>query len=256
MGQQIKLSTVIITLNEQDQIERCIKSVQDISDEILVVDSYSTDKTEEICRSLGARFVQNPFAGHIEQKNHALDLAKNQYVLSLDADEALGPELKESIKKVLSEFKADAYSMNRLTNYVGHWVRHCDWYPDVKIRLLKKGKGRWGGTNPHDMIIMQDNCTVEHLTGDILHYSYKSISDHVAQTNKFTTIAAKAAYAKGVRSSNFKIVTRPVLKFFKDYFLRLGFLDGRYGFIICFINSLSALLKYSKIKELQDGRPI
>jgi len=252
----VKLSTVIITFNEEKNIGRCIESAREISDEILVVDSHSTDRTREICQQLQVRFIAREFAGHIEQKNFALDQASFTHVLSLDADEQIGPELLASIKAVKDNFSADGYSFNRLTCYAGHWVKHCGWYPDRKLRLLDKSKGRWSGVNPHDIIQMRPNSNIFHLAGDLRHYSYDSITDHVNQTNKFTTIAAKAAYECGIRSSNFKIVTRPPLKFFKDYFLKLGFLDGRYGLIICCINALSALLKYSKMKELQDGKAI
>ena len=252
----VKLSAVIITFNEQHNIERCLKSLQGVVDEIIVVDSFSTDKTEEICKSFNVKWVQNPFEGHIEQKNFALNLAANDHVLSLDADEALNDELRDSILKIKENFSCDGYYFNRLTHYVDKWIYNCGWYPDKKLRLLNKTKGTWSGHNPHDIISMKEGSKVQKISGDLLHYSYDSISDHVAQTNKFTTIAAKAAYQSGTRSNNFKIVTRPALKFFKDYFLKKGFLDGRYGFIICCINSLSALLKYSKLKDLQDGRPI
>ena len=145
---------------------------------------------------------------------------------------------------------------NRLTRYVDQWIRNCDWYPDVKIRVWNKNIGHWGGTNPHDLVVLKEGSKITHLKGDLLHYSYESISDHVNQTNNFTTIAAKAAFNKGIRSNSFKVTTRPIFKFFKDYFLRRGFLEGRYGFIICFINALSALLKYSKLKDLQEGKMI
>jgi glycosyltransferase involved in cell wall biosynthesis len=252
----IKLTVAIITFNEERNIGRCISSVKDIADEILVVDSFSTDKTEEICLSMGAKFIKNPFKGHIEQKNYALDHATHQYVLSLDADEALSDELRLEIKKVKENFNKDGYRFNRLTNYSGHWVKYCGWYPDTKLRLVQKDRARWGGVNPHDILELSSKEEGNFLNGDLLHYSYDSITAHVTQTNKFTTIAAHEAYNRGVRSNVSKIVTRPFLKFIRDYFFKLGFLDGKYGFIICFINSLSALLKYSKIHELQKGKEI
>jgi glycosyltransferase involved in cell wall biosynthesis len=255
-SKMIKISAAIITLNEEINIKRCLDSLQGIVDEIIVVDSYSSDKTEEICAKYDVKFIKQKFLGHIEQKNFALDQTSHEIVLSLDADEAIDEKLKSEILKVKSNFSADAYYFNRLTNYNGHWVRHCGWYPDKKLRLFKKSKCRWSGMNPHDIIELDTGATQKYLKGDLLHYSYNSISDHVNQTNKFTTIAAKAAFSKGKRSNIFKIITRPILKFLKDYFLKRGFMDGRYGFIICCINGLSALLKYSKIKELQDGKSI
>ena len=252
----IKLTVAIITYNEEKNIGRCISSVLPIADEVLVVDSFSTDKTENICNEFKVRFIKNPFKGHIEQKNFALEKSTHDYVLSLDADEVLSPELLQEIKKVKENFTYDGYCFNRLTNYAGHWVRHCGWYPDTKLRLIKKSQAKWTGTNPHDILKMNDNLPTGFLNGDLFHYSYESIAAHVTQTNKFTTIAAEAAYLSGVRSSIFKIVTRPIFKFLRDYFFKLGFLDGRYGFIICCINSLSALLKYSKLYELQIGKKI
>lgn len=252
----LKLSAAIITFNEEHNIERCIKSIIDIVDEIVVVDSFSTDKTKEICQSYNVNFFEQKFLGHIEQKNLALEKTTHDFVLSLDADEALDDKLKESIIAIKNNCQHDGYKFHRLTNYVDKWVYHCGWYPDTKLRLFNKNKAKWAGVNPHDIIEMAEGSSINLIKGNLLHYSYDSISDHVNQTNKFTTIAAKAAYKKGIRSNNFKIVTRPILKFFKDYFIKKGFLDGRYGFIICFINSLSALLKYSKLKDLQDGRRI
>ncbi|MBY0412826.1 MAG: glycosyltransferase family 2 protein [Bdellovibrionales bacterium] len=252
----IKLTVAIITYNEENNIGRCISSVLPIADEILVVDSFSTDKTQEIATQLGARFIPHAFAGFIEQKNVALKMATYDYVLSLDADEALSPELLVEIKKIKADFKLDGYRFNRLTNYNGHWVKHSGWYPDTKLRLIKKEKALWRGENPHDILQMNNNEKVGYLRGDLLHYSYGSIAAHVAQTDKFTTIAAYAAFKQGKRSSVFKIITRPMLKFLRDYFFKRGFLDGRYGFIICCINSLYALLKYAKLHELQMGKKI
>ena len=252
----VKLSVTIITFNEENNIARCISSVKDIADEILVVDSYSTDDTKKICEQHGVRFIENKFEGHIEQKNFAFEMAEYDYVLSLDADEALNDSLKENIRLVKENWQADGYMFNRLTNYCGQWVRHCGWYPDKKLRLLKKGTGHWGGANPHDIIEMDENTQVAYLAGDLLHYSYPTVSSHVEQTNKFTTIAANEAYNRGVRSSSIKPLSRGILKFLRDYFFKLGFLDGRYGLIICTINGLSAFLKYAKIKELQNNKAI
>jgi len=252
----ITISGLIITFNEEKNIARCIKSMQPVCDEIVVIDSGSTDRTVQIANELGARTIYNPFEGHIEQKNYAISKAKFDYVLSLDADEELDTELIRNITKLKSTILHDGIMFNRLTRYVDKWIYHCDWYPDTKLRLWRKGRGQWGGTNPHDIVVMASNAKVKKISGNLKHYSYNSISEHIDQTNKFTTIAAKAAYQNGVRSSLFKIATRPILKFIKDYFLRLGILDGKYGFVICYINSLSALLKYSKLKDLQDGKQI
>ena len=250
----IKLSAVIITLNEEKNIARCIESLLEVADEILVVDSLSTDKTREICTRYGVRFVEQKFLGYIEQKNFALRLATHEYILSLDADEALDEKLKEEITKLKNAFFDDGYEFNRLTMYNGFWVRHCGWYPDTKIRLVKKERAQWVGTNPHDTLEVFG--TVGFINGDLLHYSYDSISAHILQTNKFSTIEAQSLFNRGKRATLFKLVTRPGFQFFKDYILRKGFLDGHYGFIICFINSLYVLLKYAKMMDMQTNRKI
>lgn len=247
----IQLSVAIITLNEEKKIGQCLGSVREIADEIIVVDSFSTDRTREICEEFGARFIQNPFQGHIEQKNFAFSQCKGDYILSLDADEALDCELQESLKKLKASPEAQAYSFNRLTNYAGQWIHHCGWYPDTKLRFVKNKTAKWEGTNPHDILVYSGDEKVVHLKGDILHYSYDSIEDHVQQTNKFTSINAQFAFQKGIRSNWFKVITRGPLKFLRDYFWKKGFLDGRLGFVICTINALSAFLKYAKILELQ-----
>jgi len=251
----IKITVAIITLNEERNIGRCITSVKDIADEILVVDSFSTDNTESIATSLGARVVKNHFLGYQDQKNLAASLATNDYILSLDADEELTAELASSIKLIKnSTTQHRAYTFNRLTNYCGKWIYHCGWNPDIKIRLYDRNYAKWGGGNIHEKVVYDG--AAEFLNGNLLHYSYPTISSHINQTNKFSTLSAKHLFSINKRSSIFKIYTRPILKFFRDYFIKLGILDGRYGFIICFINALSALLKYSKLYDLQNGKEI
>ena len=245
----IKLSAVIITLNEEKNIARCIDSLKSVADEILVVDSLSTDATRAICEKKGVRFIEQKFLGYVEQKNFALKLATYDHVISLDADEALDETLQNEIIKLKENYVFDGYKFNRLTMYNGFWVRHCGWYPDVKVRIVKKEKANWVGNNPHDALEIQG--TVGYVRGDLLHYSYDSISAHILQTNKFSTIEAQSLFNKGKRATIMKMVTRPPFQFFKDYILRKGFLDGHYGFIICFINSLYVLLKYAKMMDMQ-----
>lgn len=253
MGKEINLSAVVITYNEEKNIDRCLSSLKDVADEIVVVDSFSTDNTKSICESHGVKFIEHKFDGHIEQKNWAITQAKHQYVLSLDADEALTRELKESILEVKNNWTADGYHFNRLTYYCGHWVRHCGWYPDKKLRLWDTTKGNWGGVNPHDTFIMKNGASTKHIKGDLLHYSYYSINQHIQQVNYFTDIAAKAYHKKGKKSNIFLILFSPWLKFIKSYFIKLGFLDGFYGLIISIISSHETFLKYVKLKVLQKG---
>src|SRR6195952_4677562 len=196
-----KLSVVIICFNEEKNISRCIDSVKEVADEILILDSYSTDQTAAIAESKGAIVKQEVFRGFIEKKNKAVELASCDYVLSLDADEALDPQLAVSIAKIKQNYANRVYRMNRCSNYCGKFIRHGSWYPDTKIRLFDRRIARWGGTNPHDKIILPENVPVEHLKGDILHYSYHTISEHVTQNNKLSTLAAESLFAKGKRTN-------------------------------------------------------
>ncbi len=221
-----QLSVVIITYNEEKNIGRCIDSVKDIVDDIVVIDSFSTDKTEEICKSKGVRFIQHAWEGYIEQKNYGNSEAKYPYILSIDADEALSGELKKSIIEVKNNWKYDGYTMNRLTNYCGKLIKHCGWYPDTKLRLFDRRKGKWSGYMIHEKLEMEKDSAISHLKGDLFHYSYYTISDHLKQVDKFTDIASEALFSKGKKANCLKIIFAPVFKFKKDYFFRLGFLMG------------------------------
>jgi len=245
-----KLSVIIITYNEEKNIGRCLDSITGIADEIVVVDSFSTDTTEQICKSKGVRFVQHAFEGHIEQKSYALTLSTYNNVLSLDADEALDETLKKNIAEVKENWKYDGYEMNRLTNYCGSWIRHCGWYPDRKLRLFDKTKGKWGGTNPHDKYEMNSGATIGRLKGDILHYSYYTIEDHYKQIEYFTTIGSKELFQKGKHASVIRTYMSPVVKFIQSYILKLGFLDGGAGWTVCRLSARASFLKYKKLRAL------
>lgn len=246
-----RLSVAIITYNEEANIDRCLLSVREVADEIVVVDSFSGDKTEEICRKYpDVRFLKHKFEGYIEQKNYAIDQSSYPYILSLDADEALSEELRQSILDVKEDICCDAYSMNRMTNYCGKWIRHSDWYPDRKYRLFNRNMIRWGGVNPHDKLIIPHHATVDHLFGDLLHFSYNSRWDHLRQIEHFTNVASRALYDKGVKSCQVRLYSAPVAKFIKLYFLKLGFLDGKAGFVISKLSAYATYLKYNKLRKL------
>ena len=224
-----------------------------IADEIIILDSYSTDLTVAIAEQKGATVIQEIFKGYIQQKNRAIDLASHSYVLSLDADEALDPLLRESISRAKKKFSSPAYRMNRLSNYCGKFIRHGSWYPDAKIRLFDKRFARWGGTNPHDKIVLTGDLPVQHLKGNILHYSYHSISEHVNQNNKFSSLAAESLFAKGKRTNIFRIFINPLWAFFQSYLIRAGFLDGLYGFVIAVMIANLTFLKHLKLYLLQQS---
>jgi glycosyltransferase involved in cell wall biosynthesis len=247
----LQLSVVLITFNEEKNIARCLESVQAIADEIVVVDSFSTDKTIDLCVAYGAKIIQNKFEGHIQQKNFALTQASFPYALSLDADEVLSVELQDSIRSAKKNWQFAAYKMNRLTNYCGVWIHHCGWYPDAKIRLFERSKGAWTGINPHDKYELQDpKAKVGYLNGDILHYSYYSISGHIKQVDYFTEISARMLFERKKKASLVRLFISPAFRFFRDYVLKGGFLDGYYGFVICMISSHAVFLKYVKLREL------
>ncbi len=253
---QVKLSVVIITYNEEQNIARCLDSVTEIADEIVVVDSFSTDKTEEICRQYKVKFIKNPFEGHIEQKNFAITQASYPHILSLDADEALSKTLKKSIQSAKEHFDADGFTMNRLSSYCGKWIRHGRWYPDRKLRLWDSRKGTWQGQNPHDTFKLVNGSKTKQLKGDLLHYTFHTISQHTLQIHKFTDLSAKAAYENGKRSNLLKIMVKPAFKFFADYIIKGGFLDGYYGFIIAIFGSYYKFMHLVKLKNWGDRKVV
>jgi len=247
----VSLSVVIITFNEERNIERCLLSVKEIADEIVVLDSFSTDRTEEICRKHGVKFFQHKFDGHIQQKNRAITYTSHPYVLSLDADEAPDENLKASILAAKADWDCEGYTMNRLTNYCGKWIRHCGWYPDTKLRLWDSRKGEWTGINPHDRYELQDKpARTRHLQGDLLHYSYYTIEEHYRQVDKFSGIAAQALYTMGKRAGAFTPHLKCAAKFIRNFIVNMGFLDGKYGWVICRISAYETWLKYTKLRAL------
>jgi len=246
----IQLSVVIITFNEEKNIGRCLDSVKGIADDIAVIDSFSKDRTEEICRSKNARFIQHKFEGHIEQKNWAVTQAKFPYILSLDADEALDDQLKKNILAIKNNWTHDGYYMNRLTNYCGKWIHHCGWYPDKKLRLFDSRKGKWGGVNPHDKYEMfAGDESTGFLKGDILHYSYYTTADHYRQVEYFTDISSLEYFEKKRKVSFLRPYLSAAVKFFQSYLLELGFLEGKKGYIICRISAYASFLKYKKLMQ-------
>lgn len=246
----MKLSVVIITLNEEKNIRRCLESVKDVADEIVVVDSLSTDKTEEICSEYSVRFVKEKFRGYVEQVNYAMELASNNLVLAIDADEELSEQLIKSVQAVKQNKTADAYEVNRLSSYCGKFIYHGTWHPDIKIRLWDKAKGKWSGENPHYLVNMIAGSKVERLNGKLHHYTYHTISEHILQMNKFSAIAADEAFRKKKRVSTFvHIILGPFYTFLKSYFIKLGFLDGLAGFQVAISGSFYRFLKYSKLRE-------
>lgn len=252
----VKLSAVVITYNEEKNIGRCLASLRGVADDIVVVDSYSSDRTEEICHDFGARFIAHTFHSHIEQKNWAITQAKYPHILSLDADEVLSERLRDGILRVKSRWEYDGYYFNRLTNYCGKWIRHTTWYPSRKLRLWDARKGRWGGINPHDKFLLDPGCRKKYLTGDLLHYSYYSVEEHHIQLEKFSSIHAESLYRMGVHTNFLKRSLHTVWRFTNDYLFRLGFLDGRAGFIVSRLGAREVWLKYLKLRDLWNNNRV
>jgi len=252
----MKLSVVIITFNEERNIERCLLSIQKVADEIVVVDSFSTDKTLEICEKHHVRLIQNTFEGHIQQKNFALQQATNDWILSLDADEALTDELTQSILTIKNEAvqSYQLYEMNRLTNYCGAWVKHCGWYPDTKIRLINRNFAKWGGVNPHDKLEAFTPQKVGFLKGDLLHYSYYTKEDHLKQIEYFSKIAAGELFKQGKNVSVLTVYLKMTAQFFKSFVLKLGVLDGKTGWQISKLSAFATYRKYSLLRTLNETR--
>jgi len=242
------ISVVIITFNEERNLARCLESVKDIADEIVIVDSHSTDRTIEIARSYNARIVDLAFTGYGEQKNFATTLAANDWILSLDADEVVTQVLKNSIQEVKKAPRYDVYQMPRLTNYCGKWIRHCGWYPDRQTRLYNRTKGRWVEKKVHEYWALNNVGNTGLLKGDLEHYSFTTLSEHLKKIEKYTELAARAAAADGRKVGFIKIVISPIWHFISEYFFKLGFLDGFYGYVICKLSAYSTFIKYSKIR--------
>ncbi|EMY77681.1 glycosyltransferase, group 2 family protein [Leptospira weilii serovar Ranarum str. ICFT] len=250
-----KLSVAIITYNEERNIGACIESCLDVADEIVVLDSISTDKTEKISKSFpSVKFYKQRFKGHIEQKNDAIALCKHEWIFSLDADERISPELKNAILTFKQEPEDESLSglqVSRLTFHMGRFIRYSGWYPQYRYRIFKKGKAVWVGENPHDYISIQGKGNKIH--GDILHYSFRDLSQQVNTINQFSSIVALTRQKKGKKFSFLRTIYKPFSKFMETYFFKFGFLDGFPGWVIAVSSAYSTFLKDAKQYELENG---
>lgn len=241
-----KLSVVIITLNEEQNISRCLHAAWQVADEVVVVDSYSTDNTKQICLDTGVNFIEHEFEGYIQQKNFAISQSSYDLILSIDADEVLSNELISSILKVKQNPIYSSYSINRMSHYVDRFIKHGHWYPDIKIRLFKKDVGRWTGKNPHDQFVLTNDGKTVLLKGIIYHYTFNSIFEHLAQANKFSEIGSKQFDDQPSLFLVLKAIFSPLWGFLYGYIGKLGFLDGWRGLTIGIIASTETFLKYTK----------
>jgi glycosyltransferase involved in cell wall biosynthesis len=248
----VKISAVIITYNEEKNIEDAIRSVS-WADEVLVVDSESTDRTREIAESLGASVRINPWPGFSLQKQLAADHAANDWVFSLDADERVSDRLKAEIGRVRENgATAEGYKIPRLSYYMGRAIKHGGWYPDLQLRLFDRRKGKWNGAVIHESVQMETGANVQKLSGDILHYSVESAEHHNRMiAERYAPLGAQRMYEMGRRSSPLKAVFASWFAFIRAYFLKAGFLDGFAGFCIAYFSAHHAFMKHLKLIELQ-----
>jgi glycosyltransferase involved in cell wall biosynthesis len=249
------LSAVIITLDEERNIARCLESLRGVADDIVVVDSGSADRTEEICRSYGVNFIRQTWLGYSAQKNLANGHARYDWILSIDADEALSDGLRRSILELKRAGAIRVGAFARMTNYCGRWVRHGGWYPDRKVRMFDRRKASWEGAL-HETLRGFSRSEVVLLEGDCLHYSYRMAEEHHRQAGRFTTLAAEELFRRGRRAGFWRIHLSPVWKFVLDYFLRLGFIDGSAGFRIAWISAGATRMKYLKLERLRSRKPV
>ncbi|MCX6198841.1 MAG: glycosyltransferase family 2 protein [Bacteroidetes bacterium] len=243
-----QLSVVIITYNEEDTIARCIDSVRAIADEIIVLDSFSTDKTVAIAKEKGAKIIKEKFQGFTAQKNLVISYSSSQYVFSIDADEVVSEELLRSIQiEKQKDFPADAYEMNRLNFFGTRAIKTCGCYPDTKVRLWNKDLAGWKGGLVHEAWSFLDSKkdgVIEKLNGDLLHYTYQTNEDLVCQSDRFAALAAKTLKEKNIFYLLAKMLFSALFKFIRNYFFKLGFTEGALGFTICYYQSSEVFLKY------------
>jgi glycosyltransferase involved in cell wall biosynthesis len=243
-----RLSAVLITKNEGATLAKCLASLQGVADEIVVADSNSTDNTAEICAQYGVRFFPMEWMGYARTKNYANSLASHNWILSIDGDEVLSEELRQEILLLKESGTPGPYRLKRLTNYCGQWVRHGGWYPDVKLRLFLRTQAEWQGDFVHEELVHKSPIgEAPLLKADLLHYSFRSLSQHIQKIDTFSTLAAKEMHAKGKRFSWWRFLVSPPIKFLKTYFFKLGFLDGMAGFHIAMLSAFDKYVREGKL---------
>jgi glycosyltransferase involved in cell wall biosynthesis len=249
-----ELSIVVMTFNEEQNLGRCLESVKDLGVEIVVLDSYSTDRTVDIAKESGARVVFHPFTNHVEQRKKLLTLPQHDWILMLDADEYISAELRDSIQAVLIYPDADGYAINRMSCIAGRWIRHGNWYPDRKIRLFRKDKFRVAGGKVHESIHPIEQAVVGRLKGDIYHQSENNFEERMATLDRYSTIAAEELKDRGIRPSWLRIWFKPIWRFISGYFLKLGFLDGIVGLKISRSEGWYVWAREVKLREMSRDK--
>lgn len=246
----MKISAAIITFNEERNIARCIESVLRIADEIIVLDSFSSDKTQQICESYKVKFVQREWEGYAASKNYLNEICQHDYILSLDADEALDNEMIGEVEKLKSLESPQMYAVNRLTNYCGKWIKHSGWYPDIKTRLFPKEGSYWDGEFVHEELVTSEELETVLLKGHLEHFSYYSFKDHRERADKYSKLTAMKMNKQGKKASLLKPIMSAFVRFVSMYIFKAGFLDGKMGFKIAQISAQSNVFKYQELRRL------
>jgi glycosyltransferase involved in cell wall biosynthesis len=254
-GTRAAASVCIIACNEEHNLVRCLESVAFCEEVIVVVDDRSRDATAQIARDAGARVVVHRYEGNVEQKRVAISHARFDWVLSLDADEALSDALGAEIRETLAADGGgfDGFEMNRLTWHLGRWIRHGDFFPDWQLRLFRRSKGRLEGVNPHGRIVVDGRT--RRLGGELLHYSYRDLADQVERIQEFSRVQASALFAAGRSVRVRDLWLRPPARFVRAFVLKQGFRDGIAGLVIATATAFHVFLKYAKLWELETSRP-
>jgi glycosyltransferase involved in cell wall biosynthesis len=259
----MKISACLITLNEERNLPRCLTSVAPLVDEIVVIDSGSTDATRSIAEKFGARFINQEWLGYVGQKNFALAQLQHPWVLSIDADEEISPELAAAIRELKRDPVADSltaarstapngYQMSRIVFYRGQWIRHGDWYPDRLVRLFRRGQARFTGGHVHEKLELPGEHPI--LPGHLHHFTYENAADRTERCARYAALWARTAYEEGRRAGPFSSPLHAAARFFKGYVLKRGFLDGALGWDVAFGNAKEVWLKYELLEKLNRER--
>lgn len=248
-----RVSACIIAMNEADRIGDCIASVA-WCDEVVVVDSHSSDRTRQVATELGARVIERDWPGHVGQKDFCVRAARHDWVLCIDADERVSDALRVELLALRDRGFPDhaGWRFPRMSHHLGGWVRHGTWYPDRQLRLFDRRRGRWAGHDPHDRVELEGAPGL--LSGDLLHYPYRSLSEHLETIDRYTTTMARGLVARGQRVTLWDVVTRPPLRFLGFYVTQLGLLDGWRGFVLACLAAHYCRMKYVKAFLLQRGQ--
>ncbi len=247
------LSAVIIAKNEAHQIERCIEALLQVTEDITVIDSGSTDKTIEKASALGANVIKHNWIGYAQNKNYGNSVAKHNWILSIDADEVLSKELIKAIQNLNYEDDT-VYLLDRINNYCGQWIKHSGWYPDWKVRIFNRNNVKWQGDYVHEKLAVPKHFKHVKLSGKLLHYSYTDKMDHLKRIDRYTTLSAQELFVKGKKATWINLWLSPMIRFLKTYFLKLGILDGAAGWTISKSNAYLVHLKYKKVKRLHNDQ--